>query len=682
MNDNNKLKFAGRMKRYMIWPILLSALLIAMNVAMYFIQVKAGIWFTFCVGVYVVSALSLYFRSRPRILNEMVTFAAEYGQVQKRLLQELEIPYAVMDQQGKLLWVNLAFTELTGKDKRYHKSVTSVFPGITQEKLPKDGGETELHITYEKRNFRVLLRAVCIDELLERSQVLEAEESGCFIQVMYLFDETELNEYILKCEDEKMVAGLLYLDNYEEVMESIEPVRRSLLAALVERKMNQYFTRIDGVIRKLEKDKYLLVMRRKSLEILKEKRFDILEEVKAVNIGNDMAVTISIGIGYNADSYVKNSEYARIAIDLALGRGGDQVVMKDGESIQYFGGKTQAVEKNTRVKARVKAHALKEFMLSKDRIVVMGHKNPDADSFGSAIGIYRAAKTLNKTAHIVLEGQNNSIRPLMEGFLNNPDYDDSMFIDRHEARELVDENTLVVVVDVNRPSYTECEDILYMTKTIVVLDHHRQGSEVIRNAVLAYVEPYASSACEMVAEILQYFADGVRIRNIEADSLYAGIMIDTDNFQQKTGVRTFEAAAFLRRCGADVTRVRKLFRENMNDYRAKGETISNAEIFLDCFAISECPGDYVDSPTVIGSQAANELLNVIGVKASFVLTEYRGVIYVSARAIDEVNVQIIMERMGGGGHLNMAGCQLETGMNEAKRILKDTLTEMLEEGEI
>lgn len=682
MNDNNKLKFAGRMKRYMIWPILLSALLIAMNVAMYFIQVKAGIWFTFCVGVYVVIALSLYFRSRPRILNEMVTFAAEYGQVQKRLLQELEIPYAVMDQQGKLLWVNLAFTELTGKDKRYHKSVTSVFPGITQEKLPKDGGETELHITYEKRNFRVLLRAVCIDELLERSQVLEAEESGCFIQVMYLFDETELNEYILKCEDEKMVAGLLYLDNYEEVMESIEPVRRSLLAALVERKMNQYFTRIDGVIRKLEKDKYLLVMRRKSLEILKEKRFDILEEVKAVNIGNDMAVTISIGIGYNADSYVKNSEYARIAIDLALGRGGDQVVMKDGESIQYFGGKTQAVEKNTRVKARVKAHALKEFMLSKDRIVVMGHKNPDADSFGSAIGIYRAAKTLNKTAHIVLEGQNNSIRPLMEGFLNNPDYDDSMFIDRHEARELVDENTLVVVVDVNRPSYTECEDILYMTKTIVVLDHHRQGSEVIRNAVLAYVEPYASSACEMVAEILQYFADGVRIRNIEADSLYAGIMIDTDNFQQKTGVRTFEAAAFLRRCGADVTRVRKLFRENMNDYRAKGETISNAEIFLDCFAISECPGDYVDSPTVIGSQAANELLNVIGVKASFVLTEYRGVIYVSARAIDEVNVQIIMERMGGGGHLNMAGCQLETGMSEAKRILKDTLTEMLEEGEI
>ena len=683
MNDNNKIKFAGRLKSYMIWPILLSLLLIAMNVVMYFIQVTAGIWFTVCVGIYVVIVLSMYFRSRPKIMNEMITFAAEYGQVQKRLLQDLEIPYVVMDMQGKLLWVNNAFTELTGKTKQYHKSVTSVFSGITQEKLPKnEEDEKEFHITYEKRDFRVLVKAVCIDELLDRSRMLELQVEGCYIQVLYLFDETELNEYIRKYEDETMVAGLLYLDNYEEVMESIEPVRRSLLAALVERKMNQYFSRFDGMLRRLEKDKYLLVMRRKSLEELKEKRFDILEEVKTVNIGNEMAVTISIGIGYNAGSYIKNSEYARIAIDLALGRGGDQVVMKDGEHIQYFGGKTQAVEKNTRVKARVKAHALKEFMLSKERVVVMGHKNTDADSFGSAIGIYRAAKTLNKRTHIVLESPNSSVRPLMEGFLNSADYDDDMFINCHEARELVDENTLVVVVDVNRPSYTECEDILHMTKTIVVLDHHRQGSEVIRNAVLAYVEPYASSACEMVAEILQYFADGVRIRNIEADSLYAGIMIDTDNFQQKTGVRTFEAAAFLRRCGADVTRVRKLFREDMNDYRAKGETISNAEIFMDCFAISECPHDYVDSPTVVGSQAANELLNVVGVKASFVLTEYRGMIYISARAIDEVNVQIIMERMGGGGHLNMAGCQLEGSMSEAKRILKDTLTEMLEEGEI
>ena len=251
-----------------------------------------------------------------------------------------------------------------------------------------------------------------------------------------------------------------------------------------------------------------------------------------------------------------------------------------------------------------------------------------------------------------------------------------MFVNNHEAKEIMDDNTLLVVVDTNKPSITQCEDLLYMAKMIVVLDHHRQGSDTIRNSVLSYIEPYASSASEMVAEILQYFTEGIRIRNVEADSIYAGIMIDTDNFMQKTGVRTFEAAAFLRRCGADVTRVRKLFREDMNDYKARGETIRNAELFRGQFAISECPSDYVDSPTVVGAQAANELLNIVGVKASFVLTEYKGVIYISARAIDEVNVQIIMERMGGGGHLNMAGCQLETvNMEGARNLLKSTLTE-------
>ena len=424
-------------------------------------------------------------------------------------------------------------------------------------------------------------------------------------------------------------------------------------------------------------------MRSRSLEKLKEMKFSILQEVKTVNIGNEMAVTISIGIGANSGSYNKNAEYARIAIDLALGRGGDQVVIKEGDKISYFGGKSQAVEKNTRVKARVKAHALKEFMDSKEKVVVMGHKIIDADSFGAAVGIYRMAKTLNKKTHIVIDNITSSIRPLIQAFEQDPDYDAHMFVNCRDAKEIADENTLVVVVDTNNPKYTECEELLYQTKTIVVLDHHRQGSDVIPNSVLSYIEPYASSACEMVAEILQYFTEGVRIRNIEADAIYAGVMVDTDNFTQKTGVRTFEAAAFLRRCGADVTRVRKMFRENMNDYRARGEAIKNAELFRDSFAISVCPSDYVESPTVVGAQAANELLNIVGVKASFVLTDYKGVIYVSARAIDEVNVQIIMERMGGGGHLNIAGCQLQgMSVDNAKMYLKRTLAEMLEGGEI
>lgn len=679
----SKMKLSGQLKKYMRWPFILSALMIVMNVFMYFVSFKAGMWFTLFVVIYILAASFLYYSKRPLVVNELITFATEYGQVQKHLIQELAIPYAVLDSQGKVLWVNEEFTKVTGKDKQYRKSVATIFPELTLERLPKNEEETDIYVKYEERDFRAHIKNVCIDELIQNSEMLNTDIKGYFLHALYLFDETELNGYIRKCEEETMVAGLLYLDNYDEALESVEDVRRSLLAALIDRKINKYFSDLDGVIKKFEKDKYIVVMRRKSLDELKEKRFDILEDVKTINIGNEMAVTISMGIGTSAGTFNKNSEYARIAIDLALGRGGDQVVLKDGEKIQYFGGKTQAVEKNTRVKARVKAHALKEFMSSKDKVVVMGHRLPDADSFGAAIGIYRAAKTLNKKAYIVIDNPTSSVKPLMEAFLDNQDYEPDMFVNCHEAKEIVDENTLLAVVDTNKPSYTECEELLYMTRTIVVLDHHRQGSEAIRNSILSYIEPYASSASEMVAEILQYFTEGIRIRNVEADSIYAGIMIDTDNFMQKTGVRTFEAAAFLRRCGADVTRVRKLFREDMNDYRARGETIRNAELFLGAFAISECPSDYVESPTVVGAQAANELLNIVGVKASFVLTDYKGVIYISARAIDEVNVQIIMERMGGGGHLNIAGCQLETvGIEEAKSLLKSTLSEMQNGGEI
>lgn len=679
----SKMKLSGQLRSYLRWPLILSILMLVMNIGMYFVDVMAGMWFTLFFAVYVIAAAVLYYRQRPQVINELITFATEYGQVQKHLIQELALPYAVMDSQGKLLWVNKEFTKITGKDTQYHKCIATIFPELTVERLPKNEEETDINVAYGEKNFRAHVKSVCIDELIQNSEMINTDIKGYFIQALYLFDETELREYMRKFEDETMVTGLLYLDNYDEALESVEEVRRSLLTALVERKINKYFNDLDGLVKRYENDKYIVVMRRSSLNELKEKKFDILEDVKTINIGNEMAVTISMGIGADAGSFAKNSEYAKIAIDLALGRGGDQVVLKDGSKIQYFGGKTQAVEKNTRVKARVKAHALKEFMNTKEKVVVMGHRLPDADSFGAAIGIYRAAKTLNKKAYIVIDNPTSSIIPLMNTFRDNQDYEADMFVNNHEAKEIMDDNTLLVVVDTNKPSITQCEDLLYMAKMIVVLDHHRQGSDTIRNSVLSYIEPYASSASEMVAEILQYYTEGIRIRNVEADSIYAGIMIDTDNFMQKTGVRTFEAAAFLRRCGADVTRVRKLFREDMNDYKARGETIRNAELFRGQFAISECPSDYVDSPTVVGAQAANELLNIVGVKASFVLTEYKGVIYISARAIDEVNVQIIMERMGGGGHLNMAGCQLETvDLEGARSLLKSTLTEMQDGGEI
>ena len=678
---DGKIRIKGQLKFYMQWPLILTILLVIMDILVFTVNRRAGALVSIFIAAYILIVVFLYFHSRAVIMNELISFATQYGQVQKTLLKEFIVPYALLDYNGKILWMNDAFAALSGKSRRYRKSVTNLFPELTKDKLPREN-EAEATFQYEEKDYRAVMRPISIRRLLEESGLVETEGQND-LTALYLFDETELNRYIRQKEDEKLVTGLLYLDNYEEALNSVEEVRRSLLVALIERKLNKYFGEVDGLIKKLEKDKFILVMRQRSLEELKKKRFNILEDVKTVNIGNDMAVTISIGIGINAPSYSQNYEYARIAIDLALGRGGDQVVIKDRDQMTYFGGKSQQMGKSTRVKARVKAHALREFMVSKDKVVVMGHKIPDVDSIGAGIGIYRAAKSLNKKTHIVVNNPTMSVRPIIQTFKDNPDYDENMFIDSDEARDIVDDNTVVVVVDTNKPSYTECEELLHMSKTIVVLDHHRQGSEVIQNAVLSYIEPYASSACEMVAEILQYFSDDIRIYNIEADALYSGIIIDTNNFTSKTGVRTFEAAAFLRRCGADVTRVRKMFRDDIQSYRAKAEAIRHVETYKGCFAIAVCPTEGVDSPTVVASQAANELLNIDSIKATFVLTDYQNKIYISARAIDEVNVQLIMERMGGGGHINMAGAQLPgVTVEEAVSQLKITIDQMINEGDI
>ena len=371
------------------------------------------------------------------------------------------------------------------------------------------------------------------------------------------------------------------------------------------------------------------------------------------------------------------------SIDLALARGGDQAVIKDGKGITYYGGKREQTSKNTRVKARVKAEALREFITVKDKIFVMGHKLTDVDALGAAIGIYRAAASLEKKAYIVINEVSASLRPLYESFVRDPSYPDDLFLNSSQAIDLADENSMVVVVDTNRPQMTECEELLKKSKTIVVLDHHRQSSDNIDNALLSYIEPYASSACEMVSEVLQYIVDDIKIPKIEASSLYAGIMIDTNNFVNRTGVRTFEAAAFLRRCGADITLVRKMFRDDMESYRAKAEIISSAEVYLEKFAIARGENLHIESPTIIGAQAANELLDINEVKASFVLTEYNGKIYISARSIDEVNVQIIMERLGGGGHMNASGAQFNhTDMEEAVASLKQVINDMTEGGDI
>lgn len=677
------MKFTGKMAVYMQWPLWLIILLMLGTVGMFFISVKAGIFMLVLTAVYGLIAWLLCVSVQKDIFGEMVTFATQYGQIQKKLLKNFCIPYALLDENGRLIWMNEAFLDVTGKMKDYHKSITTIFPQITRESFMDEDENTilEYHVHLEERSYRAQLQRLPFHDMEKGRELGELGEYTQSLMALFLFDETELNRYIRENKEQRFVAGLIYIDNYEEALESVEEVRQSLLVALIERKINKYIAGFGGIVRRLEKDKYFIAIQEKNVPMLREDKFSILEDVRNVNIGNDMAVTISISLGLSGKTYAENYEYARVAMELALARGGNQAVTKEGDQITYFGGSSQQVDKSTRVKARVKAQALREFIQNNDKVIVMGHKLPDVDSFGAAIGIYRAAKELNKKAYIVVNEISTSLRPIYESFVNNPNYEDDMFLTSSQAVEIVDSHTVLVVVDVNKPSITDCPEILRMTKDVVVIDHHRQGSENITQAVLSYVEPYASSSCEMVAEILQYIREGIRIKNVEADCMYAGIMVDTDNFLTKTGVRTFEAAAFLRRCGADVTRVRKLFRAELDDYKAKTEVVRGAEVYRG-FAFAIYDGDGAESPTIIGAQAANELLNIYGVRASMVLTSYRGQTYISARSIDEVNVQLIMEKIGGGGHANMAGAQLNCTPEEAKRLLKSTIDGMIEEGEL
>lgn len=677
---NKNMRLKGQLRMYMQWPLIMTILLLAMNIWMYMTDQKAGLTMTVFVIIYAVIVGLLYFYNRSLILADLIQFSTQYQGIQNTLLKELTVPYAIILEDGHILWKNDRFAEIVdGREKFIQKIIPELNKGI----FPKDD-ETRngLEITYKERDYQVELRRISLEGFSESERMLQIPKEKEYFIALYMRDVTELNSYIRENEDQRLIAGLIYIDNYDEVMESVEEVRQSLLVALIDRKINKYINDVDGIVKKLENDKYFFVVKKESYRKFEADKFSLLEEVKQVNIGNARSATLSIGLGLNTATYAQSYNYARMAIDLALARGGDQAVIKDCKGITYFGGKKEQTAKNTRVKARVKAEALREFIVAKDQVIVMGHKISDPDSFGACMGIYRAAVALEKKAHIVINDVSTSIKPLYDEIAQSSVYGKDIFLTSGEALDYISDSAMVVVVDTNKPQMTECPELLKKSKTIAVLDHHRQSSTVIDNAVLSYIEPYSSSTCEMVAEVLQYIVDDIKVPSIEADCLYAGIMIDTRNFMNRTGVRTFEAAAYLRRCGADITRVRKMFRDDMESYRAKAEAMRMAEVYREQYAIAECPSN-IASPTVLAAQTANELLDISGIKASFVLTVYNGRIFLSARSIDEVNVQIIAEKLGGGGHINSAGAQFEhTNVKEAIEALKVTIDQMIEEGDI
>ncbi|MFP4697993.1 MAG: DHH family phosphoesterase [Eubacteriales bacterium] len=683
----HKDKFKSKIESYFNWSLIYFALSFILSIIIFVKDKELGLWaFGISFILFLLSLVLVYFIKK-KVMSDVISFALDFGVIQKNFLYKFPIPYVLLDLEGKIKWYNEQFEMVYNEEEKIlNEPIQNIISDISKDMLLENKGELiKGHFKLNEKYYRYEIKSIYNRRIINNEEEIKKEEASDVITMfaVYLFDETLVKEMEKKIKDQRTIIGLLYIDNYEESLQSIEEVRRPLLVALIDRNINKFSQSIDAVVRKFEKDKYIFVFQNKYLHQLQSNKFSILDDIRTINIGNEMPVTLSLGLGVNGDSFQKNIDFARIAIDLALGRGGDQAVVKDNDKLYYYGGKTKVVEKSTRVKARVKAHAFREILEAKDKVLIMGHKLQDLDSIGAAIGIYRGAQVLNKKAHIIINEVTTSVRPLYELFIKDDNYDEEMFIDNNDAIAMVDEHTLLVVVDVNRPSYTECSELLGIVPSIVVFDHHRASSEYIDNAVLSYVEPYASSTCEMIAELLQYMVDNVKLKPLEADALFAGITVDTKNFMVKTGVKTFEAAAFLRKSGADVVRVRKLFRNDIDSYKARAEAIRNAEIYKDDLAITYCPSEEIESPTVVTAQTADELLNITGIKASFVITKIDNIIYISARSIDEINVQLIMEKLGGGGHLNVAGAQLEDySVKESIKLLKKNIDELAEEGEL
>jgi c-di-AMP phosphodiesterase-like protein len=632
-----------------------------------------GHWIITVIGLLIFCYL-LYYNARNRSLTtreiakyiENLTFHVDSAT--KDTLLHFPLPMVVLNLHGIITWYNPSFGKIFQGQELFEKPIQFFIKELQPSKLIENKDDISLDLTYEGRYYHILGNVVKVDS---------APESNYMI-VLYWIDNTQLKSLENKYRDEKYVESIIMIDNYDEVMQSTEDVTRPQVLAEIDRRLNNWISFTGGILKKFERDKYIFLFENKYLSKFEEKKFDILDNIREINIGNKIPVTLSIGIGLNGSSILENDVYARAAIDIALGRGGDQVVIKDGDRLKFFGGKTKELEKRTKVKARVVAYALRELISQADQVMIMGHQHGDIDSVGASIGLYRGVKNKGKNAYIVLSSFNPTVNNLLLRLEKAEEYND-VFISRSQAMDMVTDKTLVIVVDTHRTSFTECPELLKETSHIVIIDHHRRGVEFIENAVLTYHEPYASSTCEMVTEILQYMEEKVKLNTIEAEALYAGIAVDTKNFLFKTGVRTFEAASFLRRAGVDTTSVKQLFQNDLDTFIARADIVKAAEILRGNIAISVCPENTKNAQLII-AQAADELLNITGIAASFVMCKVNGETIISGRSLGDINVQVILEKLGGGGHLTVAGAQMpDTSVETARQKLKLAIEQYFEE---
>ncbi|CEO20332.1 DHH family phosphoesterase [Paraclostridium sordellii] len=597
--------------------------------------------------------------------------AVDIDEVTKKAILNLPIPLCILEFDGSITWYNTKFHEMTEKEDTLGMNIETLVKNIDLRKVLNENKELYTDISYKDRSYTVVYNVVKSDQ----------ENKTKYLMMLYWIDKTEYLNLKTKYNEEQNVVATIQVDGYEEVLQSAPEERRPLMNVEIDKILASLEVSCNGALEKTAKDKYFLVLSKSELDKLEFDKFSILDKIREIDQGNTLPVTISMGIGIEGKTINENFKLAKGALDLALGRGGDQAVIKTKDRSIFYGGKSKAVEKKTKVKSRLIGHALREIILESKDIYIMGHKYPDMDAMGAAVGIYDICKSCNKGANIVLNNTNDSIDEFIKR-VKSSDYYPNIFVNKDEAIKNCAKDTLVIVVDTHRPNFTECPELLEISDKVVVIDHHRRGVEFINDTVLLFHETYVSSTCEMVTELVQYMEDDVKINKLTAEGLMAGISLDTKNFAFKTGVRTFEAASYLKKAGADTIEVKKLFNSNLKDFIAKAEIMQSTKVINNKICLAYCKAD-INNINVVVAQAADELLSIKDVEASFVLGKTKsGTIFISARSLGSINVHVLMEKLGGGGHIDIAGAQLENvSLEEGYKMVSDIIKQYLEEEE-
>lgn len=607
-------------------------------------------------------------RKNEENLKTLENLNERFDSLTKQAIFDMPFPLVVTDEKAKILWYNTPFINLFNESNVLEGDLENLIGDIDIANILNSDGQRTIPVEVNKRFFNIYTNIV----------ENKSEKGDGKSVLFYLVDNTAYQNLKDKYTDEFAIVAKVEVDNFDEAISSAPSEIRPLLIAEIDSTISQYFEEYDALVRKSDEDLYLVVMNFKSLRAIKEKRFDILDDLRDLNKGNSIPITLSIGVssfGLNfKDAYIESDS----SLDLALGRGGDQAVVKVDDNYEFFGGKSKAMEKRNKVKARVIGEALKQLIDRSENVYIMGHKNPDMDAIGAAIGCLRATLNRNKEGFIVLEKSNPSIDNLIDRMKEEEAETYEKLISRETALSNIKHSSLLILVDNHKPSFTECPDLLEKTNQIVVIDHHRRGKEFVDNPVLQYVEPYASSTCELITEMLTYMSNDLNLTHFEADALMSGIVVDTKNFSFQTGVRTFEAASILKRAGANMLKVKALFQDDLDTMVYRAEVIHNTKMIHDNIAVSRFDKESNNS-VLVAAQAADALLDINGIDASFVLTINDGKVHISGRSRGEVvSVQLILEKIGGGGHLNMAGAQLDTtDLDEAEKILINAIDEYL-----